>query len=398
MLNREKIIIKIILLAISSLAFIFYSSQIEAISIFSNISTQKINSDTGTIEFDIKLLRDFSLDENIYILLLAVSSDSKEIYEVEIIQDKIVARRNFKGCIVTAFSSQYNFTIGDWYSLKLTWNQATTKFYINNKEVKKIGPVSSEDIPKLNPYIKLGLDDSFEINNFSVSDRSDIFSDSAERKIVEKISCANLSQLLEQYPQEEYSSISLCNFPDRKSREKVKDYIDLLPQDVAKAISKVIFINKERAAVKWRAGLADIDSMSIMLEEKYFDNPHVFFHEVGHVYDAKLNITIGVNLKQSQWVAVSCDTSPLQGKDEKKLSKNSDNDFLTQRGAQSPSEDLADWVGEVYECYIKHKTLADKLNPAKWQYSPKIKKKIDFLLEKGFFSENIYKQVMAKKR
>ena len=69
------------------------------------------------------------------------------------------------------------------------------------------------------------------------------------------------------------------------------------------------------------------------------------------------------------------------------------NGSLGPQGGQCASEDLAIWVGAIYDLYLKHKTLANRLNPSSEKYSEKNIRKVDFILKKGFISQEIYDRV-----
>ncbi|MDD5772621.1 MAG: hypothetical protein PHX78_04050 [bacterium] len=367
-------------------------------AMFRDIDSQSIHGGLGTIEFRVKLLRDISTDPHNHVLVLGVSSDASERYEVEIIKDKMIARRFFGRCLLTAFISPYDFKIMDWHDIKLTWNNASTKFYIDNREVTKIALLESDDIPKLIPCIRLGKDDNFEIDKFITSVGSLIEEDPVDREFVMNSSCPDLNELLNERSQEEYRGVKLHHFPDQISRDKVKSYIALLPEDFARSIKHVIFAEDERFK-RGELGSSDFKSMSIMLKKSNYDDPNVFFHEAAHVYDFKLRIATGVPDDKSEWTAISGVSCYFKGTDMQEFAANFrethvKNAFLGGQGGECPPEDLAEWVGAVYEYYIKNKTFKDFLDPSGSLYSDKNQKKLDFLLSKGFYSKEIYDKVI----
>jgi hypothetical protein len=365
---------------------------------FQDIKNQSLHSDAGTLEFRVQLLKDISSDPHNHVLLLAVSSDSLQHIEIQIIQDKLIVQRRFGQCLLTAFSHPYSFRPGDWHSLKLTWNAASSKFYVDYQEIKKMGIFSGNDLFKWLPGIKLGLEDNFKIEQFQVVDHTDISVDPEDLEFVKKASCPNLAQLINENPQEKYRDIGLHHFPDQASRDKIKAYLALLPRDFAGTIKKVVFVEDARASKGGENGSADIQSGSIVLKGSVYDDPAVFFHEAAHLYDDKLKINFGVTDQQSEWAAISGASCYFKGvkmdefyKDFKKTSIQ--NAILGVQGGQCASEDLAIWVGTVYDYYLNHKTFADRLDPKSPKYSPKNIKKLDFILKKGFISQEIYDQV-----
>ena len=101
-------------------------------------------------------MNDISKDPHDHVLLLGVSSDATEEYKLQIIQNQLVVHRRFGHCVLTAFAYAYAFQVGDWHSLRLTWNGVSSRFYVDDMEVKKLGLYSSEDLPKMVPGIRLG--------------------------------------------------------------------------------------------------------------------------------------------------------------------------------------------------------------------------------------------------
>jgi hypothetical protein len=372
----------------------------KAASSFDDI-TDNFHSGAGTIEFRIKLLKDISRDPHNHALLLGNSYEKTECLEIEIIEGEIIARRHFHQCLLAVFSARHEFAVGEWHDLVFSWNQASTKFYIDGREIKRYGLVSSDDLPGFYPCIRLGHEENFVIKDFHVSGNSVIYEDTQDREYVKNSSCPHLNELLNETPQEKYRGIQLHHFPDQKSRDLIKSYIALLPEDFARAVQHVIFVDKKRASGRGEGGLADSQSMAIMLEEKYYSDPVVFFHEAAHLYDAKQSISIGVPDEKSEWAAisgVSCyyHGADMQGFAEDFLRDQEKNAFLAGQGGQCAFEDLAIWVGAVYEHYIKHTTFSDMLDPANAHYNAKVRRKLDFLLKKGFFSQEIYDKVTVK--
>jgi len=383
------------------ISFFPWVTRVGATTGFQDIDSQSIHSGLGTIEFRVKLLKDISTDPHNHVLLLAVSSDLKEFYKVEIVEDQIIVWRDFAGCLRAAFSSPYNFGVGEWHSLKLTWNRESTKFYIDSREVEKLGLYSGEDSSDTVACIRLGHDDSFKTDNFRASEQSDIGVEPKDQEFVRNSKCPNLHEFITGSPQEQYRGISLRHFPDQPSRDKMKEYIALLPGDFAGAIKSIVYVEDERFPKSGEAGIADSNSGSVILKGSYFDDPIVFFHEAAHLYDYKLGINFGVPNEKSEWAAISGRTCYYGGANMEEFAKNFEktkiaNAFLAGQGGQCPSEDLAIWVGAAYDYYLKNKTFYDMLDPSSLKYSEKNRKKLDFILSKGFISREIYDRLTSK--
>jgi hypothetical protein len=365
---------------------------------FHDLSGQKIFSNTGTIQFRVKLLNDISADPHNHVLLLGVSSDTAEEYKVEIIQDELIVHRRFGRCVLTSFVYRYPFRPGEWHTLKLTWNGATSRFYADGNEVKKLGLYSSQDLPKMVPGIRLGVEKNFRIEEFRSSGESDVRADPADGEFVKSVVCTDLPQLLGVPPQEEYRGIAFRNFPDRASRDKIKAYVDLLPADFAGAIKNIVVVEDARFLKGGQGGFADPVTRSLVLKGSLYDQPSVFFHEAAHLYDGKLGIASGVPDEKSEWAAISGASCYYKGAKAEEFYKDflktgTQNGILGPQGGQCAPEDLAIWVGAVYERYLEHKTLAERLKPGGKKYSEKNIRKMDFILKKGFITQKIYDAV-----
>lgn len=389
--------------AIICLVFLYlWSTGAWAISNFLDIDTQPISSGLGTIEFRVKLLKDISTDAHNHVLLLAVSSDGAEFYKVEIVEDALIVWRQFGGCLRAAFSAKYGFKTGEWHNLKLTWNRESTELYIDSRKINKLGLYSSQDLGKMLPCIRLGRDDSFEISDFSASAVSNVSVAAEDAQFVNNCQCPNLAQLIAEPPQEEYRGMALQHFPDQKSRDKIKSYIVLLPEDFARAIKHVVFVEDSRFPKGGEAGLAQFDTMSLVLKGSYFDDPKVFFHEAAHLYDDKLGVNFGVPEEKSEWTAISGQTCYYKGAKMEEFAREFEetkqkNGFLAGQGGQCPSEDLAIWAGAAYDYYLKNKSFSEMLDTSSPQYSDKTRKKLDFLLRKGFINGKIYDKITSEK-
>jgi hypothetical protein len=369
---------------------------------FDDLQDQSISSHSGTFEFRVKLLKDISQDPHNHVLMLGVSRDSAESFEIQIIQDQLIVHRRFGHCVLTAFVYSGPLKPGDWHSMKLIWNGESSRFYIDQKEVKKLGLYSSGDLPKMLPGIRLGMEDNFRIEQFQASAFGNIPVDPADQAFVKNVVCTDLKQLIRERPQEEYRGIALRHFPDQLSRDKIKSYIGLLPEGFAGAIKHIVFVEDTRFLKGGEGGFADPDSGSLVLKGSLYDDPTVFFHEAAHLYDYQSKINFGVPDQQSEWATISGASCYFKGArmDEfyKDFQKNKDkNGFLGAQGGQCASEDLAIWVGAAYDYYLKGKTFSDRLNLSSPRYSPKSQKKLDFILRKGFISQEVYDQLTRSK-
>ena len=362
---------------------------------YHDLQDQSISSGSGTFEFRVKLLKNISQDPHNHVLLLGVSSDIAESFEIQIIQDKLIVHRKFGRCVLAAFVYPYDFKIGDWHSLKLAWNGESSKFYVDQLEVKKLGLYSSGDLPKMIPCIRLGMEDNFEIDHFQASASGDLPVDPADQAFVKNVVCTDLAQLVDESPQEEYRGIAFQHFPDQASRDKIKSYIDLLPAGFAKAIKHIVFVEDARFLKGGEGGYADPSSGSLVLKGSLYDQPTVFFHEAAHLYDYKLKINFGVPDQQSEWATISGASCYFKGANMKEYYQDfqktsTKNGFLGAQGGQCASEDLAIWVGAAYDNYLAGKTFADRLSPSIPKYGPKNQKKLDFILKMGFISQEVY--------
>jgi hypothetical protein len=370
---------------------------------FVDSTADNLHSGLGTIEFRVQLLKDLSIDPHTHALLLGTPSDAEELYYIVITENKLIARRYFGHCLLTAFSSSYDFKTGDWHRIKMTWNNASTKFYIDDKEVPRVALLSGDDLFKARPGIRLGHENgSYATEGLQVSDHSDIPIDDSDRKFLLTSSCPRLGELVNGPVQEEYEGIKLQHFPDQKSIDKIKSYIALLPEDFAHSIKHVVYVEDARAPKTGEGGEAIGESMSVILKGSYFDDPNVFFHEATHVYDFKLHIAMGVPDDKNEWAAISGVTCYFKGADMegfyKKYERNHVQDaFLTPQGGQCSFEDLAIWVGAAYDYYLKNESMVKLLTPGGPKYSPKNKQKLDFLLRKGFIRQEVYDKLTSAK-
>ena len=400
---RKNVLVFLMLIAVTAASIAFYTSFAWSTSSFDDSCNQKINAGLGTIEFRVKMLKDVSKDPHDHCFLLAVSSDTKEFYRIIIVEDQIIVWRDFGGCLRAAFSGKHNFKVGAWYDIKVAWNQESTKFYIDNREIPKLGIFSGQDESNAFGQIRVGPEDCFVIDNFRTYNTSNVRVERADQEFVRNSSCPNLPAILKEPAQEQYRGISLRHFPDQAARDKAKSYIALLPADFAASIKGVVYVEDARFPKGGEAGLADSQSGNAILKGSYALDPNVFFHELAHLYDEKQSICLGVPNEKSEWAAISGTSCYYGGADmygfwaafqKTKVG----NAFLQPQGGQCPSEDLAIWTAAVYDFYLKGRSFADMLNLSSPKYSPKNKQKLDFLLNKGFFSREMYNKVTSAEK
>lgn len=366
---------------------------------YHDLHKQKLSSGAGSFEFRFQLLKDIAADPHNHVLMLGVSSDGAESFEVQIIQDGLLAQRRSGRCVLTSFVHRYNFQIGEWHTLKLAWSGDTSRFYVDDREVKKLGLFSSADLPKMVPGIRIGLESNFRVDQFHASAGSDVREDPEDKAFVKDVVCTDLPRLLAEPPQEEYRGVALRHFPDPASRGKIKAYIDLLPEDFARAVKSVVFVEDARFLKGGQGGFADQGSGSLVLKGSIYDDPTVFFHEAAHLYDLKRGINFGVPEERNEWARISgaqCYYKGAKMEDYyKDFLKNKDkNAFLGAQGGQCASEDLAIWVGTAYDYYLRGKTFKDRLDPASPSCSPKSRIKLEFILKKGFISQKVYDKLL----
>ncbi|MBF0489795.1 MAG: hypothetical protein HQL15_04150 [Candidatus Omnitrophica bacterium] len=368
---------------------------------FTDSSADGLHSRQGTIVFKVKMLKDMSMDRHTHSLILSTSSDGSEMYDIFIIQNTIVARRYFSGCLLSAFSKNYDFKLGEWHGVKITWNGASTKFYIDNQEVPRYSLSMSHDLAKTIPEIRFAKSDAYDTGDLLVLGSSEITVDSADRTFELNATCPRLDELLKESPQEDYKGIRLLHFPDQVIRDKIKSFIDLLPEDFAGSIKGVLYVEDSRAPKTGEGGEANADTMTIILKGSYAGDPTVFFHEAAHIYDMKKHFAIGVSDDKSEWTAISGPTCYLKAANVDEFSKefaekHVQAGFLAPQGGECPFEDLAIWTGAAYDYYLKNQSMIDMLTPGNPKYSVKNKQKLDFLLQKGFISQNIYNKVSSR--
>ncbi|MBF0522718.1 MAG: hypothetical protein HQL24_06650 [Candidatus Omnitrophica bacterium] len=344
-------------------------------------ATHYPHADLGTIDFIVKPLKANFSDSNNFVLFQASSSDGKEFYEIQIIGDDVLVFRDFGQCLRSMNRGPHDFKQGGVYKLTLTWNGPSTKFFINDGEMKGFNLVVNGDSYQHSPFVKFGESDNFEISDVNISSESNMSVASADQDFADHHQCPQLAKLLDEKAQEEYKGISLFGFPDQESRDQVKSYIDLLPEAVAGSLKRIIFVD-EGQRLGSAQGLTTSED-TFFLRQGY--EPSTFFHESTHVYDIRHNENSskewGEKFLQKEdhlnFAAASTDLNHRSGS------------ILGNLDGSSPSEQLAQFTGIVYDFYLKNKTSADLIAA----FGPQAKEQLDFLLSNGFITRKIYDQL-----
>ena len=219
-------------------------------------------------------------------LLQAGASDGSEYYEVQAIESELLVLRYFGKCIRSVVRVEHGFKQGKPSVLTLTWNNESTKFYINHRQSGSFNLLVRNEQHKFRPFITFGNTDNFTISDINVSSESDITVDSADQEFVKNCSCPDLAKLLHDKPAEVYRGISLYHFPDENSRRQAKIYIDLLPEGIVRAVKKIIFVDDPENLVGSQGVTTSKDTFYL---SKTF-SPSTFFHEAAHIYDINYNL------------------------------------------------------------------------------------------------------------
>jgi len=362
---------------------------------------QRIHSDAGSIDLRFRLREDIRSDQHEHALLIGVSADSRERYEIRIVNDKLNARRYFGGCLLSAFLYAHDFRVGDWHSLRFSWNGATTELLVDQDSVALHELLAVDDLGTVLPGVGLGRESSLEIGGFRSSSDSPTVQTSSDRDFALGTTCPNIDALIGEAAQENQRGIALKHFPDQRSRDTITSYLNLLPDPMTSAIATIVYVEDARMPKRGGLGGAQPRSRSLVLKGSSFSDPTVFFHEAAHLYDFRVKINFGVPEPQNEWAAISGVSCYKKATDIAEFAEyfqktHVQNGILAAQGGQCASEDLAIWVGAVYDYYLKNKTFTDMMNPSSPKYSDKTRKKLDFLLQKGFFSQVVYDKVTSR--
>ncbi|MCK5027599.1 MAG: peptidoglycan-binding protein [Candidatus Pacebacteria bacterium] len=383
---------------------------------YDNSGGKYIHPDFGKIEFWVKPLESATENEDHHGFFSARAGTY--YWNIQLYKDKFVVYRDFPPCVRSQLETSHIFETGKWYKLTLTWRGEETNFYINDEKINGFETVARSFV--LGPenfgtsYLPGSLevgDDIFVTDNLQISRETDIPASAMTTERSENIVCPNIKSL-EENVQETYKEIALNNFPDQDTRDKIKHLIDLLAFDWGTnypLIEHVILIEDERVEIlaEGHNGRYSLAMENILLRKSLFDSvekiddhARIFFHEAGHAYTmwAQLGYSgpTGPN-KRKEWAEIS-GIDKYVGECVRPDSFLFEDGFLTAYGSTMADEDLAEWVGTTYDLYYSGETFSDVLNPSSSKYSEKNKRKIDFLLEKGFINQEIYDAVTQVKK
>ncbi len=345
--------------------------------------SRQLNAGQGTVEFTVKVLNpDFADGENL-VLFQGSSVDGKEFYEIQMIGDDLLALRDFTPCVRSVVRAPHDFKAGERYKLILSWNGATTRFFINDSEITGTNLLVNDDEERHVPFVKFNGADRLGISDIRITAHTSISPEAADRDFAEHCQCPQLNRLGEGKAQEEYKGIALFGFPDEASRSAVKGFIDILPAAMSGALKRVIFVDDAQRLLGYQGLTVSSDTFYL---RKGFE-ADTFFHESAHTFD----ILHGENdsqawkekfFKKEERPAFA--TGPVE-MDQKNGS------VLGMLDDTSPREQLAQFTGLLYGTYLKNKPAVSIA-----AVDPLGKEKLDFLLEHGFITQEIHDKVMSQ--
>lgn len=368
---------------------------------FTDLDAAGMHSGAGALSLRVRRLADNSPGPHNPVIMLAITNEATERFEIKLLADKMNVRRYFGGCLLTAFFTDHHFEDGNWHTLALSWNQGSTSFSIDGKDVPKHAEISGDDLPPgMRPGIRLGRA-GVEVVDFAVASKTTISQDPEERKLLTHAACPGLNKIVTQKPLEVYRGVALQHFPNARAMKKTKEFIDMLPEMMLPSIAQVIVQEDEHFAKTGEGGEALLRSKTLVVEGSLYDRPDVWFHEAAHLHDSARRLSLGVPDAQSQWATISGVSCYYKGADMTQFEEDFQkthvqNGILAAQGGQCAPEDLAIWVGAVYDSYIKGRRMTDLLDPKRPKYSDKNRRKLDFLYANGFFTQKVYDAVAPK--
>ena len=280
-------------------------------------------------------------------LFQAGSSDGIAFYEIQIIGSDLLILRDFGQCTRSVNRTPHNFKRGESSRLVLTWNGPSTRFFINDREIKGFNLLVNNDSRAYRPVVNVGETDGFDISDIRISSNSDIAVDPADREFVKNFQCPHLEKLAEGNSQEEYKGISLHNFPDQSARDKIKSYIDLLPGSMAGFIKHIILAD----AAQGMNGIQGLTKSQDTFYLRTGSEPITFFHEAAHIYDINSN-----EMKSKQWAEQFMrDKSGINFDAASYDPDRRNTSVLSMHDGSAAPEQLADFVGHVYEFYLNNR-------------------------------------------
>ncbi|MBI2638686.1 hypothetical protein HYW83_03795 [Candidatus Peregrinibacteria bacterium] len=375
---------------------------------YDNSDGQLVDAEIGTVELWVKPTIDLETDTEVHGLFTAWSEDGMNNWDIEVYRRQLIVSREYSPCIRSILTAGYNFKKDTWYKLTLTWRGQVTNFFINDA---KIGDFKNE--PR-NVYLGRGEavyvgDDVFVTDSLRIKTSSRIPVSALSISTTEEIQCPEFIELLEKNVQEEYKGIQLHNFSDEETREKIKEFINVLPDTYQTEIKHIVVVEDAQYELVYSKNVfANFMAGGAMyLKKSFFDTAEkieasskTFFHEAGHGHIYAHNLGYGGprgNPKRKEWADIS-GIQAYVGECSTPTDFVLEDGFLSAYGSTMPDEDLAEWVGFTIDMYRKGATFSSLLNKKSKKYSPKYQKKLDFLLAKGFISQTIYDNVTKTTR
>ena len=335
----------------------------------------------GSIEFTVTPKTDeFPLGKN-PLLLHAVSADGSETYEVHLAAEDLVLLREFGECMRAVTRTPHNFKKGAPRKLLLAWNGPSTRLYIDGKPADDFNLQVADNFYRRAPAVQLGVEQSLALSALAISANSPIAADKADAAYVSGNKCPNPGELFKTPSQETFRNITLHNFPDQKSRDIIKKDIALLPQAVAAALKRIIFVEPGRYQKLYWKGQAYCGQGVMMLQATALEDPGAFFHEAAHLYDYAPVLSGGAPLSR-QWQEKFMPDA-ASGKQPFAAEAS----VLDRTDSSTPHEELAAFAASAYSLYLKTDTAVP----------PDFGAKLQFLLEKGLINKKIYDAVRLDK-
>ncbi len=326
----------------------------------------------GMIQFSVRPLKGDLSSLGPVILMQASSSDSREFYEIQIIRGDVLVLRDFAPCVRWANRTAYDLKQDGVYTFTLSWNGPSTKFAINGQEIKGHNFLVNSSYGQHPPFLRFSGEDDFQTSEVTVSSGTDIGVAGEDQERAGSLQCPHLGKLLEEGPQEQYKGVLLSGFPGQEGLDKVKGYIDMLPDVVASGIKRIIFVG-DGQKMNGVQGLT-ISQDTFFLKNGY--QPSTFFHEAAHTLDFKNNWGLSAAWGE-RFMREELRQRPAM------------RSVLGHLDATSPSEQLAQFAGIAYEFYVQNKTLAE----LSASFGPQTRDQLEFLLDHGFLTRDVFERL-----
>ena len=338
----------------------------------------------GSIEFTVRPRTEkFPMRKDL-LLLAAGSSDGSQRYEIHVAAEDLLVLREFGRCIRSAGRMPHNFKKGLPYRLTLKWSGESTAFSVNGQAMDEFNLMVVDKFRGFQPSLSLESGTEFELSDAAVLAGSDLAVDPEDRRFAQEHLCPDLASLLGTPAQETFRGVELHRFPDPKAAGQVKGYISLLTEGMAGSLKHVIYVEKSYNPDSSWHGMALQGAGTMLVQEVSFKSPRTFCHEAAHLYDHQGTLTEKV-LRSQAWKErfmreAKPDPAPRRG-----------HSVLDLWDASSAHEELADFVGLVYEDFLKPKSRGRNA----FFEERENKAKLAFLLEQGFIDQKVYDRVAA---